>query len=114
MFKKLKKFCDNFNNDSTELYIKVSSKIHGLNENAQINLNMGAIISMVIGLIIIASVIPAAIGLFYAYDPNPVIDNVTTGWIINGEIDTKAVTLWWLLPFIAIATVLYMIYKHMD
>jgi len=114
MFKKLKKFHDNFNNNSTELYIKISSKIHNLNESAQTNLNMGAIISMVIGLIIIASVIPSAIGMFYSYETTTIINNTTTGWVINGVEDVKVTTLWWLLPFIAIATVLYMIYKRMD
>ena len=69
------------------------------------NLSAGAIIGMAIGLIVIAAVIPSAIETFYSAS--------TTNWTINGVEDTKTTTLWWLLPFIAVAVVLYMLYSRL-
>ena len=69
------------------------------------NLSAGAIIGMAIGLIVIAAVIPSAIETFYSAS--------TANWTINGVEDTKTTTLWWLLPFIAVAVVLYMLYSRL-
>ena len=114
MFKSLKKFRKAYDKDSTEFYIKIMSKFHKLDNSAQSEISAGAIISMAIALIIIAAIIPSAINTFYAYNTTTVEDNITVGWAVNGVEDTKATILWWLLPFIAIASVLYMIYKRMD
>ena len=69
------------------------------------DLSAGAIIGMAIGLIVIAAVIPSAIETFYSAS--------TANWTINGVEDTKTTTLWWLLPFIAVAVVLYMLYSRL-
>jgi len=106
MFERIKKFRDAFNEDSTELYLKVVSKIPKLNDKAESSFTAGSIIGMAIGLIVIAAVVPSAIEAFYATN--------TSTWLIGGVEDTKATTLWWLLPFIAVATVLYMVYKRME
>ena len=106
MFERLKKFRKEFETDSAELYTKTMLKIHGLNDKAEGSITAGAVIGLAIGLIVIAAVIPSAISAFY--------ETNTSTWLIDGTSDTKAVTLWWLLPFICVAAVLYMVYKRLE
>lgn len=106
MFEKISALKNEFKSAYTELSVKTLTKIHRLDDTAQTDMSAGAIIGMAIGLIVIAAVIPSAIEAFYATN--------TSAWLIDGVEDTKAITLWWLLPFIAVATVLYMLYKRME
>lgn len=106
MFKKMvKKLCNltqEFDETSTFLGSKIVNK---LNDSAESEISAGAIIGLAIGLIVVAAVIPSAIEAFY--------NTNTSAWMIDGVEDTKATTLWWLLPFISVAVVLYMIYKRL-
>ena len=113
MFERISALKTEFVNAYTELGVKVLTKVHHLDDTAQSEISAGAVIGMAIGLIVIAAVVPSAIEAFYTVD--------TSSWVIGGNEtgygaieDTKAVTLWWLLPFIAVATVLYMLYKRME
>lgn len=107
MFKNIKKSLlklhDEFNETACFLGAKAVNK---LDDKGQVEISAGAIIGLAIGLIVIAAVIPSAIQAFY--------DTNTTLWQIDGAEDTKATTLWWLLPFISVAVVLYMIYKRLN
>ena len=106
MFDKISALKNEFKRAYTELGVKTLTKINRLDDTAQTEISAGAVIGMAIGLIVIAAVVPSAIESFYATN--------TSAWMIDGAEDTKAVTLWWLLPFIAVATVLYMLYKRME
>jgi len=106
MREKMRKLSKEFTDSSTELYTKVMCKARGLDNKAQGSITAGAVIGLAIGLIVIAAVIPSAISAFY--------ETNTSTWLIDGATDTKAVTLWWLLPFICVAAVLYMVYKRLD
>ena len=113
MFERISALKTEFVSAYTELGVKTLIKINRLDDIAQTEISVGAVIGMAIGLIVIASVVPSAIEAFYTVD--------TSGWAIGGNEtgygaieDAKAVTLWWLLPFIAVATVLYMLYKRME
>ena len=106
MFEKISALKTEFKAAYTELGVKILTKINRLDDSAQTEISAGAVIGMAIGLIVIAAVVPSAIEAFYATN--------TSAWLIDGVEDTKAVTLWWLLPFIAVATVLYMLYKRME
>ena len=114
MFEKISALKNEFKNAYTELGVKTLTKINRLDNTAQTDISAGAIIGMAIGLIVIAAVIPSAIETFYATDTSTwlLVQGNETGY---GSVeDTKAITLWWLLPFIAVATVLYMLYKRME
>ena len=113
MFEKISALKNDFKSAYTELGVKVLTKVHHLDDNGVIDISVGAVIGMAVGLIVIAAIIPSAIEMFYSVD--------TSAWAIGGNetgygavADDKAVTLWWLLPFIAVATVLYMLYKRME
>ena len=106
MFERISALKTEFVSAYTELGVKILTKAHRLDDGAQSEISAGAVIGMAIGLIVIAAVVPSAIEAFYATN--------TSAWLIDGVEDTKAVTLWWLLPFIAVATVLYMLYKRME
>ena len=114
MFDKISALKNEFKNAYTELGVKTLIKIHRLDNTAQTEISVASVIGMAIGLIVIAAIIPSAIETFYATD--------TSTWLLEagnetgyGSVeDSKAVTLWWLLPFIAVATVLYMLYKRME
>ena len=106
MFEKISTFKNEFKSTYTELGVKALTKINRLDDTAQTEISAGTVIGMAISLIVIAAVVPSAIEAFYATN--------TSAWLIDGVEDTKAVTLWWLLPFIAVATVLYMLYKRME
>ena len=114
MLKKLKnkllELIHEFN--TTELFLEAKAR-NKLNDCAYADMSVGTVIGLAISLIIIAAVIPSAIELFYSYNTTSIVDNETVGWVIDGEADSKAITLWWLLPFISIAIVLYMIYSRM-
>lgn len=70
------------------------------------DLSVAGIIGFAIGLIVLASVLPTAMDVFY--------NTNTTSWDINGQEDTKTVLLWWLIPLIVIAVVLIMLYKQIQ
>ena len=102
MFDKIKSLINEFNSTSIMLRAKACNK---LDDCAYADLSAGAVIGLAISIIIIAAVIPSAISQFY--------ETNTSAWKIDGVEDSKAVVLWWLLPFICVATVLYMIYSRM-
>ena len=102
MFEKIKSLIHEFN--ATSIMIEARSR-NKLNDYAYADISAGAVIGLAISIIVIAAVIPSAIEQFY-------VSNTST-WTIDGEVDTKATVLWWLLPFICVATVLYMIYSRM-
>ena len=107
MFKNIKKSLLNLRGEFNETTCFLGAKIiNKLDDRAQTDISAGAIIGLAIGLIVIAAVIPSAIQSFY--------DTNTSTWLIDGAEDTKATTLWWLLPFICVAVVLYMIYKRLN
>lgn len=115
MFKKISKKLINLTQEFNETSLLLGSKIiNKLDDRAQAEISAGSIIGLAIGLIVVAAVIPSAIETFYSYSTTTTVDNVTTGWVIDGVEDTKATTLWWLLPFISVAVVLYMIYKRLN
>lgn len=68
-----------------------------------VNIRVGAIISLVIGVILMANTLPTAIGELYQTD--------TTNWTIDGAEDTKATSIWWLLPMIIVVGALYMLLR---
>lgn len=105
---KLYGFRDEFKQSAVELSAKVGQfkDDHNLGLSEDGSLSAGSIIGFAIGLIVIAAVIPSAIATFYSTN--------TTTWLINGQEDAKTTTLWWLLPFIAVAVVLYMLYKRLE
>lgn len=70
------------------------------------DLSVAGIIGFAIGLIVLASVLPTAMDVFY--------NTNTTSWDINGTEDTKTVLLWWLIPLIVVAVVLIMLYKQIQ
>lgn len=70
------------------------------------NLSVAGIIGFAIGLIVLASVLPTAMDVFY--------NTNTSSWDINGTEDTKTVLLWWLIPLIVVAVVLIMLYKQIQ
>lgn len=70
------------------------------------DLSVAGIIGFAIGLIVLASVLPTAMDVFY--------NTNTTSWDINGQEDTKTVLLWWLIPLIVVAVVLIMLYKQIQ
>jgi len=106
-FKKVCKKVIELKNEFDETSLELGSKIvNKLDDTAISEISAGSVIGMAISLIVIAAVIPSAIQAFY--------DTNTSTWLINGAEDTKATTLWWLLPFICVAVVLYMVYKRMD
>ena len=86
----------------------LASKIETLKklDDSALSMSAGGLIMFAISLIVLAAVVPDAIGQFYATD--------TTNWTINGAEDTKATVLWWLLPFIAVAVVIIALYKWAD
>ena len=102
MFEKIKSLINEFNATSVMLAARSRNK---LDDCAYADMSAGAVIGLAISIIIIAAVIPSAIGQFY--------ETNTSTWTIDGAEDSKAVILWWLLPFICVATVLYMIYSRM-
>lgn len=95
-----------FNETFNELGGKLAVKADDIMHNDSGNISAGSVIGLAISLIVIAAVIPSAIESFYSTN--------TTAWTINGSEDTKATTLWWLLPFICVAVVLYMVYRRME
>ena len=86
----------------------LSSKLKALKklDDSAISMSAGGLIMFAISLIVLAAVVPDAIGQFYATD--------TSNWTIDGVEDTKATVLWWLLPFIAVAVVIIALYKWAD
>ena len=102
MMKKVKSLIQEFN--ETELMIQAKA-VNKLNDCAYADISAGAVIGLAISLIVIAAVVPSAIEAFY--------NTNTSLWTIDGVEDTKATTLWWLLPFICVAVVLYMVYSRM-
>ena len=76
------------------------------NDEGAMNLSAAAIIGFAIGLIVLAAVVPDAIGQFYATN--------TSAWQIDGAEDTKTTVLWWLIPLVIVAAVVMMIYKNKD
>ena len=77
-----------------------------LDEAGSLNLSAGSIIGFAIGLIVLAAVVPDAIGTFYSTN--------TSAWAINGIEDTKTTVLWWLIPLVIVAAVVMMIYRNND
>lgn len=69
-----------------------------------VNVRVGAIISLVIGVILIANTFPSAIEELYDAD--------TANWTIGGVEDTKATAIWWLLPMIVVVGGLYMLLRN--
>ena len=114
MFEKIFALKNEFKTAYIKLGVKALTKINRLDDNGVIDISVGAVIGMAVGLIVIAAIIPSAIETFYTTN--------TSTWLLDagnetgyGAVeDTKAITLWWLLPFIAVATVLYMLYKRME
>ena len=97
-----------FKGDFKECEAEVVNKfmeIKPLNEEGELNLSAGAIIGFAIGLIVLAAVIPDAIGTFYATN--------TSAWLTaDGTEDTKVTVLWWLIPLVIVAAVVMMIYRN--
>ncbi len=77
-----------------------------LDEAGSLNLSAGSIIGFAIGLIVLAAVVPDAIGTFYSTN--------TSAWAVNGIEDTKTTVLWWLIPLVIVAAVVMMIYRNND
>ena len=71
---------------------------------AMIDISIAGVIGFAIGLIVLASVLPTAMDVFYQTN--------TSSWDINGQEDTKTVLLWWLIPLIVVAVVLIMLYDQ--
>ena len=84
-----------------ELKAKTSNMT--LNEEGSLQLSAGSIIGFAIGLIVLAAVVPDAIGTFYSTN--------TSTWTIDGAEDTKTTVLWWLIPLVIVAAVVMMIYR---
>lgn len=94
-----------FNATYTEMKNKYAVK--SLDNRAMLdNLSVAGIIGFAIGLIVLASVLPTAMDVFY--------NTNTSSWDINGTEDTKTVLLWWLIPLIVVAVVLIMLYKQIQ
>lgn len=102
---RIKNFMREFNATYTEMKNKYAVK--SLNNRAMLdNLSVAGIIGFAIGLIVLASVLPTAMDVFY--------NTNTSSWDINGTEDTKTVLLWWLIPLIVVAVVLIMLYKQIQ
>lgn len=102
---RIKNFMREFNATYTEMKNKYAVK--SLDNRAMLdNLSVAGIIGFAIGLIVLASVLPTAMDVFY--------NTNTSSWDINGTEDTKTVLLWWLIPLIVVAVVLIMLYKQIQ
>lgn len=100
---------ENFKREFMKTYADARAKfIETKNDESAIlgDLSVAGIIGFAIGLIVLASVLPTAMDVFY--------NTNTTGWDINGEEDSKTVLLWWLIPLIVVAVVLIMLYKQIQ
>ena len=106
--RKYKKFMNDFNGASDEVKSVIASKLSNLrlNDSGSLNLSAGSIIGFAIGLIVLAAVVPDAIGTFYSTN--------TSLWTIDGSEDTKTTVLWWLIPLVIVAAVVMMIYRNND
>ena len=102
---RIKNFMREFNATYTEMKNKYAVK--SLDNRGMLdNLSVAGIIGFAIGLIVLASVLPTAMDVFY--------NTNTSSWDINGTEDTKTVLLWWLIPLIVVAVVLIMLYKQIQ
>ena len=102
---RIKNFMREFNATYAEMRNKYAVK--SLDNRGMLdNLSVAGIIGFAIGLIVLASVLPTAMDVFY--------NTNTTSWDINGSEDTKTVLLWWLIPLIVVAVVLIMLYKQIQ
>lgn len=98
---KFEAFKEKFN----KTFAKVNSfAVSKLDNNGMIDISIAGVIGFAIGLIVLASVLPTAMDVFYQTN--------TTNWDINGQEDTKTVLLWWLIPLIVVAVVLIMLYDQ--
>lgn len=67
-------------------------------------MNTGSIISIIIAVILIAYLAPAAIESFYTAN--------TSAWAFGGVEDTKTINIWMLMPLICVVVFLAAIAKH--
>jgi len=58
------------------------------------------VIGLVIGIIVVASVLPAALNAWYGTN--------TTLWQVDGAEDTKTTVLWWLMPMLIVLGIVIM------
>lgn len=100
---KIEAFKKNFASTMLKVNAKLTPKKLD-NSGMMSDLSVAGIIGFAIGLIVLASVLPTAMDVFY--------NTNTTSWDINGEEDTKTVLLWWLIPLIVVAVVLIMLYQQ--
>lgn len=85
--------------------LEVNTKMNApKNTEGMIDISIAGVIGFAIGLIVLASVLPTAMDVFYQTN--------TSSWDINGQEDTKTVLLWWLIPLIVVAVVLIMLYDQ--
>ena len=100
----MKRF-DTFKQKFTAKLLEVNAKMNTpKNSEAMIDISIAGVIGFAIGLIVLASVLPTAMDVFYQTN--------TSSWDINGQEDTKTVLLWWLIPLIVVAVVLIMLYDQ--
>lgn len=100
---------EKFKREFMQTYAEMKTKyaVRKLDDSAILgDLSVAGIIGFAIGLIVLASVLPTAMDVFY--------NTNTTSWDINGQEDTKTVLLWWLIPLIVVAVVLIMLYKQIQ
>ena len=100
----MKRF-DTFKQKFTAKLLEINAKMNTpKNSEAMIDISIAGVIGFAIGLIVLASVLPTAMDVFYQTN--------TSSWDINGQEDTKTVLLWWLIPLIVVAVVLIMLYDQ--
>lgn len=100
----MKRF-DTFKQKFTAKLLEINTKMNtSKNSEAMIDISIAGVIGFAIGLIVLASVLPTAMDVFYQTN--------TSSWDINGQEDTKTVLLWWLIPLIVVAVVLIMLYDQ--
>ena len=72
-----------------------------MNEDA---VSAGMIVTVIMGIVVLAYMLPVAIGAFYETD--------TSAWKIDEAEDTKVINMYWLLPLFAVLAGMFIILQE--